>query len=144
MNDDKTTSTMVKIDAKIGVASDGTWGVYCKEQPFTGAGDTPQEAKDDMMEQMQFYKETMKGLGMKYPAFLDSEFEVDYDYDINEILHYYVDSGRLSLAGLEKITGINQKQLWSYLNGTKPRKAQRERIVRGFRAFSEELRSIFP
>ena len=68
MNDDKTTSTMVKIDAEIGVASDGTWGVYCKEQPFTGAGDTPQEDKDDMMEQMQFYKKTMKGLGMKYPA----------------------------------------------------------------------------
>ena len=79
MNDDKTTSTIVKIGAEIGVASDGTWGVYCKEQPFTGAGDTPQEAKDDMLEQMQFYKETMKGLGMKYPAFLDSEFEVDYN-----------------------------------------------------------------
>lgn|GEM_PF-4429004 len=36
------------------------------------------------------------------------------------------------------------KQLWAYLNGTKPRKLQRERIARGLHSFSEELRSIFP
>ena len=54
-----------------------------------------------------------------------------------------VDSGKPSLSGLEKITGINQKQLWSYLNGTKQRKAQRERIENGLRRFSREMSSIF-
>lgn len=135
---------MRKISAEIGVAPDGTWDVYCKDQPFTGAGNTPEEAKADMAEQMRVYKNTLKELGMKYPDFLDGEFEIEYDYDIESILHYYVGSGKLSLAGLEKITGINQKQLWAYLNGTKPRKPQRERIARGLHSFSEELRSIFP
>ena len=42
-----------------------------------------------------------------------------------------------------RATGINQKQLWSYLNGTKPRKTQRDRIERGFRKLSKDLSTIF-
>jgi len=58
-------------------------------------------------------------------------------------MQYYVNSGILSLAGLEKLTGINQKQLWGYINGTKPRKAQEERIESGFRALDKDLNAIF-
>jgi hypothetical protein len=58
-------------------------------------------------------------------------------------MKYYVESGLLSLAGIEKVTGINQKQLWSYLNGTRPRKAQAERIEKGFQKLTQDLNAIF-
>ncbi len=58
-------------------------------------------------------------------------------------MKYYVGAGVFSLAGLEKVTGINQKQLWSYLNGTRPRRRQSERIEAGFRALSRDLGALF-
>jgi len=48
---------------------------------FTGMGDTPELAKQNMIEQMQFFKETSKEDGYEYPTFLDSEFEVVYPFE---------------------------------------------------------------
>jgi hypothetical protein len=46
----------------------------------------------------------------------------------------------LSLSGLEKITGIHQKQLWIYLHtDTKPRREQIDKIEKGFHSFGKEL-----
>ena len=134
---------MTVIEAIIERATDGTFTVYCKNEIFSGAGSTIDEAKNDMREQMDFYKRTAIEEGFKYPSFLDGDFEVSYTVDAPSLMKYYVESGIFSLAGMEKVTGINQKQLWSYLNGTKPRKAQSERIVSGFRALRKDLNSIF-
>ena len=41
------------------------------------------------------------------------------------------------------MTGINQKQLWSYLNGIKPRKTQAQRMENGFRKLREDLDAVF-
>ena len=57
-------------------------------------------------------------------------------------MKYYVTAGIFSLAGMEKLTGINQKQLWSYMNGTTPRKAQRDRIEQGFRNLNQDLSTL--
>jgi len=66
-------------------------------------------------------------------SFLEfSFFEIDivYKFDTESLLEYY--SGILSLSGLEKITGIHQKQLWNYLHRkSKPRRAQVEKIEKG-------------
>ncbi|MCR5071165.1 MAG: hypothetical protein K6A62_04480 [Bacteroidales bacterium] len=96
-----------------------------------------------MKRQMDFYRETAREEGFKYPAFLDSSYEIHYSFDATSLMKYYVGAGIFSLAGLEIVTGINQKQLWSYLNGTKPRKTQRDRIERGFRKLSKDLSTIF-
>ena len=56
-------------------------------------------------------------------------------------LEYF--SQYLSLAGMERITGVNQKQLSNYLNRrSKPRKQQIERISKGLRRFASELLSM--
>ncbi len=134
---------MITIKAIIERASDGTYAVYCKDEFFSGAGITIEEAKKDMMEQMAFYKETAQKEGFRYPSFLDGEFEVSYAVDSLSLLKYYVEAGILSLAGIERISGINQKQLWAYLHGTKPRKAQADRLDSGFRSLREDLNSIY-
>lgn len=134
---------MEQIAAIIERASDGTYSVYCKNEIFSGMGDTINEAKADMASQMVAYKETALEQGFKYPAFLDGDFEVVYEVDAVSLLKYYIGSGIFTLTALEKLTGISQKQLWAYNNGTKPRKAQADRINAGFRRLSEDLDAIF-
>ena len=134
---------MTTIEAIIERAADGTFTVYCKDEIFSGAGDSIAAAKEDMARQMGFYKETAIKEGFKYPEFLDSEYEIHYSVDATSLMKYYVEAGIFSLSGLEKVTGINQKQLWAYMNGTKPRKAQLDRIERGFRNLNRDLNTIF-
>ena len=140
---DETKEKMTTIEDIIERAKDGTFTVYCKDEIFSGAGESIQAAKEDMKQQMLFYKDTAIEKGFKYPAFLDGNYLIHYTVDAQSLMTYYVSSGIFSLAGLEKVTGINQKQLWSYMNGTKPRKAQAERITSGFRSLNEDLSSIF-
>lgn len=135
---------MTTIEAIIERAIDGTYSIYCAKEIFSGAGDTLFEAQADLLRQMEFYKKTAKEEGFKYPTFLDGEFSVSYKVDMPSLLKYYVEAGIFSLAGVSKLSGINQKQLWSYLNGTKPRKAQAERLENGFRTLTADLDKLFP
>ena len=72
---------MKSIEAIIERASDGTYSVYCINEMFTGMGDTPELAKQNMIEQMQFFKETSKEDNYKYPSFLDAKYEIIYKFD---------------------------------------------------------------
>ena len=135
---------MTTIEAIIERATDGTYSIYCTKEIFSGAGDTLFEAQADLLRQIEFYKKTAKEEGFKYPAFLDGEFTVSYKVDMPSLLKYYVEAGIFSLAGVAKLSGINQKQLWSYINGTKPRKAQAERLENGFRSLTADLDTLFP
>lgn len=134
---------MKQISAVIERASDGTYSVYCKNEIFSGMGDTIEEAKADMLQQMETYLDTAKQEGFKYPEFLDGEFEITYTIDALSLMNYYLSKGWFSLSTLEKVTGISQKQLWAYAHGTKPRKAQEERIRSGLYNISKDLDAFF-
>ncbi len=132
---------MKKINAIIERAGDGTFSVFCKDYFFSGMGETAEKAKEDLVSQMNFFKETANEQGFKYPDFLDNEFEIVYEFDAKSLLEYY--SGILTLAGLEKITGIHQKQLWTYMHtNTKPREKQLRKIEYGLHKLGSELCSI--
>ncbi len=132
---------MKTILATISRSSDGFYSIQCVEEIFSGGGNTPQEAKDDLIEQMTFFKETAIEDGLEYPVFLDEDYNIKYEFDAQSLLEYY--SGILSLSGLEKITGIHQKQLWAYLNNkSKPRRKQVERIQKGLHDLGKELTAI--
>jgi len=134
---------MKTITAIIERAQDGTYSVYCEKEMFSGMGGTITEAKADMVRQMEFFKKTAIDNRIKYPAFLDEPFEVSYRLDTCSLIKYYIKTGAFSLAALARITGIDQKQLWSYTNGTKPRKAQEERIKNGLYRLSQDLNAVF-
>lgn len=134
---------MKQIVAIIERAGDGTYSIYCKDEIFSGMGDTVESAKADMIRQIAVYKETALREGFRYPVFLDDDYEIDYVVDALSLMNYYVKSGIFSLAALEKITGINQKQLWAYTTGTKPRKAQKDKILSGFLKLSKDLDAVF-
>lgn len=132
---------MKKIEAIIERSTDGTCTVYCENEMFSGVGKTPEEAKADMLFQMNFFKETAIEKGFIYPTFLDQEFEVLYKFDTESLLQYY--AGIITPAALERLSGIHQKQLWNYLHGrSKPRKKQIEKIEKALHNLGSELISI--
>ena len=58
--------------------------------------------------------------------------------DVKSFLEVY--SKIFTKAGLERLTGVNQKQLWHYASGkSKPRKRQRERIERAIHRLGNDL-----
>jgi transcriptional regulator with XRE-family HTH domain len=66
------------------------------------------------------------------------EYGIEYRLDIPSFLEYY--SGIFTKAALERITGINQKQLGHYVSGYRnPSKKTIERIDNALHRFSDDL-----
>lgn len=133
---------MKKVNVVIGRVNAGDY-VYsvvmeAPEVPFglNGTGRTVAEAKKDFLDAYKDIVELMKEEGQQY-----EELDFEYHYDIPSFLEYYAYA--LSLAGLERISGINQRQLSHYINGTsKPRKSTVERFRNNLKAFAEDLGSV--
>jgi len=117
------------------------YSVYTENEMFSGMGNTSEEAKKDMIDQISFYVETMKEDNRTYPEYLDGHYEIIYKFDVQSLLQHY--EGIFTNSALEKLTGINQKQLWSYAHGkTKPRKEQIEKIQNALHSLGQELISL--
>lgn len=101
-----------------------------------GEGRTVGEAVEDFYggyeEIKKYYKETGK-------TFEEAHFE--FFYDTASFLEYY--SRAFSLAGLERITGINQTQLGHYLHGRrKPSRKTIDKIQAGVHNFANNLLAV--
>lgn len=132
---------MITIEATIERAKDGTYSAYCTTEMFNGMGATPEEAKADLEAQILFYKKTCTDEGLPYPAFLNEPYTVAYRYDTESLLQYY--AGVITPAALERLTGINRKQLWSYMHGrSKPRRPQVEKITDALHRLGRELSAV--
>lgn len=103
------------------------------------AGGSLEEVKKDVENAIAAIKKNLPK--EQWPVQIKSDYEIEYKLDVQSFLEYY--NSYLSLAGLEKITGINQKQLSNYLNNrSKPRRKQAERISEGLHRFAKELLNI--
>ncbi len=131
---------MKKVMAIIERGNNGTYGVYIDNNPLSygvlGDGNTVEEAKEDFYnsyeEMKQYYKEEGK-------EFQEAEFE--FKYDVASFLAYY--STKLSLAGLQRITGINQGQLSHYLTGHRnPSERTIKKIQDRIHDFAKELSDV--
>ena len=101
-----------------------------------GIGRTVDEAKSDFKEAYEEIRQTFLEEGKKF-----EEIEVVYYYDIASFLECYAYA--FSLAGLGRITGINQRQLSHYLNGSsKPSKKTVKKIEQKIREFGKDISSI--
>lgn len=95
----------------------------------------------EVVESIDFFLECAAKDGEKYPPIFDTEYRIEYKFDIQSLLCYY--QNIFSFAALQYITGINQRQLWHYAAGyTKPRKAQADKIVEGLHKLGKELTSV--
>ena len=120
--------------------NDGLFSYYMDENKFdfglNGQGNTIEEAKNEFLSVYSELKDMYLEEGKTLP-----NLKFEYEYDMSSFLNYY--SGILSKSGLEKITGVNQKQLWHYSSGKrKPTKSTIKKIQLGLRKFSNELSQV--
>lgn len=131
---------MRKVNAIIERASDGNYSIYSDADDLdyliTGTGATVEEAKrcfeggyEDMR---RYYAEEGKPF---------TEIEMVYQYDVASFLAYYTKA--FSLAGLSRITGINQGQLSHYVTGRRvPSARTKEKIQKSIHAFANDLSTV--
>lgn len=133
---------MSRVKAFIERGSDGTYSVYVDLEDSTlnygihGNGNTVKEAVEDFNSAYGAMKEFYAKKGK---PFVEAEFE--FKYDTASFLEYY--SKIISLAGLERLTGVNQGQLSHYVNGLKkPSKRTKEKIQFKLHEFADELKHL--
>ena len=101
-----------------------------------GEGQTVKEAMEDFLVSKEEMKTLYADQGKIFP-----ELEFVYQYDTASFLEYY--SHILSLAGLERLTGVNQGQLSHYLTGRrKPSEKTVQKIQQSLHRFGEELQHL--
>ncbi len=101
-----------------------------------GEGKTAQEAVADFKDAYEDMKEYYESEGK---VFIEAEFE--FYFDAASFIQYYAYA--FSLAGLQRITGINQKQLGHYVSGfRKPSTKTVKKIEDSIKKFTKELSAV--
>ncbi|MBQ8072056.1 MAG: helix-turn-helix transcriptional regulator [Bacteroidales bacterium] len=131
---------MNKATAVIERGGDGKYSIFIEEKNYPygiiGTGATVKEAIEDFNIGYMEVKEYAESTGI---AFEETEFT--FKYDVPSFLQEYAYA--FTLAGLERITGINQKQLGHYISGyRKPSEKTVRKIEAGIHAFSNQLKDV--
>ena len=104
-------------------------------------GKTVDEIKSNMLEAIEAFVEECTELGCQVPEQLQGDYDVTFKMDVQTLMGFY--EGIFSKSGLERLTGINQKQLWHYAAGrSTPRPEQRQRIETALHRLGSELISV--
>ena len=130
---------MKTLTAFIEVGSDGLFAVCTDSNPIcmiAGFGDNVKEAMEDFRECHEEVKELWAEEGKTLP-----ELEFTFRYDTVSFLKYY--SKIISLAGLQRLTGIDRHQLSHYVTGkSKPSAKTIARIQEGVTSLGRELCNV--
>ena len=130
----------VKATIEMGLTGEYKYSIYMDSTGLNygvnGIGCTVNEAKEDFIEAYEEIRRTFQEEGKDF-----TEVEFLYNYDVASFLEYYAYA--FSLAGLGRITGINQRQLSHYLNGSsKPSRKTVKRIEQKIREFGKDISDI--
>ena len=130
----------MKIKAIIEKASDGTYSIYHDAEGLkflvTGTGKTLEEAQADFLQGYEEIKEYKASEGEPI-----ENVEWQWCYDTASFIREYAYA--FTLAGLSRITGVNQGILSHYANGTsKPSLRTRTKIKEGINRFAANLSNV--
>jgi predicted RNase H-like HicB family nuclease len=104
-------------------------------------GDTPKEVNQHIKEAIEQHIKGSLEDGDEIPQAFYGQYELNYHFDAEGLLNYY--KGIFTKTGLQRLTGINSKQLHHYASGTKkPRKAQIEKLESAFHELGRELMEV--
>ena len=131
---------MKQVNAIIERASDGTYSIFIDADDLdylvTGTGDTVEEAKRVFEGGYEDMRRVFAEEGRPF-----TEIEWTYKYDMASFLAYY--SKVMSMAGLSRLTGINQQQLSHYVTGRRhPSPKTVEKMQTAIQAFAHDLSSV--
>ena len=116
------------------------YSAYMDDTPLSynviGEGRTVEETIADFNKSYEGMREYYKQHGKPFEEIL-----YEFYYDTASFLQEY--SKAFSLAGLERITGVNQTQLGHYLHGRrKPTKKTIDKIQKGVQEFAHNLTGV--
>ncbi len=133
---------MEKLIIQIGASSNHFGGFAVNCDGINGAGNTIEECKANILEGLKLMVKNSEKSYCKAPQWLiDGDYEIEYRYDTQSILNHY--SNVFTKPALEKLTGINQKQLHHYATGLKkPRLEQRKKIENALHNLGNELLTV--
>lgn len=124
---------MKKIRILIEKSDDFYWAYAENVKGVSSGGATPEEVKNNILESIE--------INIELKNIPKHKYLITYKYDVQSFLTHY--KGILSNPGIQKITGINQKQIHHYATGLKkPREAQRKKIEQGIHNLAKELLAI--
>lgn len=104
-----------------------------------GGGETVAEAKQSVLDAIRLLKEENEEGNI--PQALKGEYELVYRFDTQSLLDYY--KGVFTNSALERITGINQKQMQHYASGLKkPRPETAKKIEEALHKLGHELLAV--
>ncbi|MBP5692352.1 MAG: type II toxin-antitoxin system HicB family antitoxin [Bacteroidales bacterium] len=108
---------------------------------IVATGSNIQEIKKNLSDAIAVFIEACKEVDCELPDVLREEYKIEYRMDVKTLLNLLQQV--FTKAGLERLTGINQKQLWHYAKGTSaPRKAQIIKIENAIHQLGNALISI--
>ena len=130
---------MEKLIIQIEASSDFFDGFAVNYEGVSGGGENLEACKTNILEGLRLFKESRPI--SHWPEILRGDFDVEYRYDVQSILSYY--ASVFTKPALERLTGINQKQLHHYATGLKkPREPQRKKIELTLHRLGSELMSV--
>lgn len=129
-----------KINVVIERGIDGSFSAYIADDNCEfgciGEGKSVEETKADFMKAVGEMQEVYAEEGSKFP-----DVKFDFIYDMASFLNYYAYA--FSLAGLARITGVNQGQLSHYVTGRRrPSKSTVEKIEQSLHDFAKEIGQV--
>jgi predicted RNase H-like HicB family nuclease len=120
--------------------SDNNYAAYLEELPgCVSTGKTFDELKNNIAEAVEFHLEGMREDGERVP--FSPDYKLVYKFDSESLLKHY--SGIFTNASLERLTGINQRQLQRYSSGaSRPREVQAQKIKAALHRLGKELLAV--
>jgi len=120
--------------------TDNNYAAYLDLLPgCVSTGYTFEELKKNISEAVEFHLEGMREDGLSIP--LASKYELVYKFDPESLLNHY--DGIFTKASLERMTGINQRQLQRYSSGvSRPRAKQAQKIKSALHQLGKELLAV--
>lgn len=122
--------------------TENNYSAYLQEvDGVIAIGKSVAEIKQCIIESIEVLKESCNELGCEIPDELQGDYTLTFKMDVRSVLDFY--SNIFTKAALERITGINQKQLWHYASGERvPRAEQAIKLENALHKLGEELLSI--
>ena len=133
---------MEKIKASVGITERNySAHVIIGDGIAVATGKTFDELKQQMKEAVEFHLECLREDNEEIPVQFAHEYELVYRFDTQSLLQHY--NGILTNSSLERLTGINQRQLQRYASGvSRPREAQALKISNGLHRLGAELLAV--
>ena len=108
---------------------------------IVATGETVTDIKESLLQAVNEYVLLCEETGCEVPLDLRGNYRIEFKMDVKSLLNLF--SKVFTKSGLERLTGINQKQLWHYASGMSvPRRAQVTKIENAIHRLADELHAI--